>query len=288
MAAARKVGLGRGLGALLPTDPAASQEAAKFVPITSVIPNPRQPRTDFNKDELQELSDSIKEHGVIQPLVVTDEENGIYTLITGERRLRASQLAGLATVPVIIRQATDREMLELALIENVQRADLSPLETAEAYRNLEENFNMTHEEIAKRVGKNRSSVTNTIRLLRLPDEAREALVNGKITEGHGRVLLSLPTPQSQIAAMQYVINNDLNVRQTEEYVRSLIGERSETKPKASRKALSPEMKQVEIRLRESFGTKVTLKESKTGSGSIQIHYYSPEELETLVNRFCGE
>lgn len=284
-AAQRKSGLGRGLGALLPTEPSAAQEAAKMVPVTSVVPNPQQPRTEFKDEELSELAESIREHGVIQPLIVTESGSGKYTLIAGERRLRASQLAGLNMVPVITRQATDREMLELALIENVQRADLSPLETAEAYRNLEENFNMTHEEISKRVGKNRVSVTNTIRLLKLPGEVQNALVNRRITEGHARVLLSLPTAQSQIAAMQVIISNGFNVRQTEEYVRNLIGERPAPKKKA--KELSAELKSVETRLRDALGTKVTLKEGPKGGGSIRINYYSAEELESLLNRFCS-
>ena len=190
MAAQKKSGLGRGLDALFSNSLMDANDSVKTVSISSIVPNPRQPRTRFTDNELSELADSIREHGVIQPLIVSEQGDGTYTLIAGERRLRASQIAGLNTVPVVTRQADDRELLELALIENIQREDLSPLEAAEAYKSLEENFNLTHEEISKRVGKNRASVTNTMRLLKLPGEVQKALLEKKITEGHARVLLS--------------------------------------------------------------------------------------------------
>ena len=285
MAMQRRGGLGRGLGALLPTDPSESQEAAKLVPVSDIIPNPRQPRMDFEEEELQELADSIREHGVIQPLIAAETDSGQYTLIAGERRLRAAQLAGLENVPVIVRQATDKEMLELALIENVQRADLSPLETAEAYRSLEESFHMTHEEISRRVGKNRVSVTNTLRLLKLPEAVREALAGRKITEGHARVLLALPTEEAQIAAMNAVIAQSMSVRQTEEYVRKLTGNAETEKPPRTAAEVTPELRAMEDYLRRSIGTRVSIKPGKSGSGTIQIHYYSSEELENLITRF---
>ena len=216
-------------------------------------------------------------------MIVNDQGDGKYTLIAGERRLRAAQMAGLNTVPAITRQADDRELLELALIENIQREDLSPLEAAEAYKSLEENFNMTHEEISKRVGKNRASVTNTMRLLKLPGEVQKALLEKKISEGHARVLLSLPTPQAQINAMNYIINNELSVRQTEEYVRNLVGD-SKSASKSEKRELPPEMKDIEDRIRHAIGTKVTLRPSKNGSGSINIHYYSAEELESIIEK----
>jgi ParB family chromosome partitioning protein len=283
MSSQRRGGLGRGLGALLPsTESSVSQEAAKMVSILAVQSNPHQPRSDFRADELQELSDSIREHGIIQPLIVTQEGPDTYTLIAGERRLRAAQLAGLTMVPVIIRQATDREMLELALIENVQRADLSPLETAEAYKNLEENFSLTHEEISHRVGKNRVSVTNTLRLLKLPESVRNALANRSITEGHARALLALPNEQAQISVLQIILKQNLNVRQTEDIVRKLSGEKTDTKPAV--KPVIPELKSIENQLMQSIGTRVTLHPAKTG-GTIQIYYYSNEELEDLITRF---
>ena len=283
MAAQKKSGLGRGLDALFSNSLMDDDTSVKTVPLTSIVPNPRQPRTRFTDEELAELADSIREHGVIQPLVVSEQSDGTYVLIAGERRLRASMLAGLSSVPVVTRQADDRELLELALIENIQREDLSPLEAAEAYKSLEENFNLTHEEISKRVGKNRASITNTMRLLKLPGDVQKALLEKKITEGHARVLLSLPTPQAQISAMNHIINNDLNVRQTEEYVRSLVGEKKAA-PKNTKQALEPEMQELEERLRQLIGTKVSLRPTKNGAGSINIHYYSAEELESIIEK----
>ena len=286
MAAQKKSGLGRGLDALFSNSLMDANDSVKMVSISSIVPNPRQPRTRFTDNELSELADSIREHGVIQPLIVSEQGDGTYTLIAGERRLRASQIAGLNTVPVVTRQADDRELLELALIENIQREDLSPLEAAEAYKSLEENFNLTHEEISKRVGKNRASVTNTMRLLKLPGEVQKALLEKKITEGHARVLLSLPTPQAQINAMNHIIKNELNVRQTEEYIRNLLGE-SNKKTKTAKTDLTPEMKEIENKLRQSIGTKVSLRPTKNGAGSISIHYYSDEELESIIDKLSS-
>ena len=286
MAAQKKSGLGRGLDALFSNSLMDANDSVKMVSISSIVPNPRQPRTRFTDNELSELADSIREHGVIQPLIVSEQGDGTYTLIAGERRLRASQIAGLSTVPVVTRQADDRELLELALIENIQREDLSPLEAAEAYKSLEENFNLTHEEISKRVGKNRASVTNTMRLLKLPGEVQKALLEKKITEGHARVLLSLPTPQAQINAMNHIIKNELNVRQTEEYIRNLLGE-SNKKTKTAKTDLTPEMKEIENKLRQSIGTKVSLRPTKNGAGSISIHYYSDEELESIIDKLSS-
>lgn len=286
MAAQKKSGLGRGLDALFSNSLMDANDSVKMVSISSIVPNPRQPRTRFTDNELSELADSIREHGVIQPLIVSEQGDGTYTLIAGERRLRASQIAGLNTVPVVTRQADDRELLELALIENIQREDLSPLEAAEAYKSLEENFNLTHEEISKRVGKNRASVTNTMRLLKLPGEVQKALLEKKITEGHARVLLSLPTPQAQINAMNHIIKNELNVRQTEEYIRNLLGE-SNKKTKTAKTDLTPELKEIENKLRQSIGTKVSLRPTKNGAGSISIHYYSDEELESIIDKLSA-
>ena len=286
MAAQKKSGLGRGLDALFSNSLMDANDSVKTVSISSIVPNPRQPRTRFTDNELSELADSIREHGVIQPLIVSEQGDGTYTLIAGERRLRASQIAGLNTVPVVTRQADDRELLELALIENIQREDLSPLEAAEAYKSLEENFNLTHEEISKRVGKNRASVTNTMRLLKLPGEVQKALLEKKITEGHARVLLSLPTPQAQINAMNHIINNDLNVRQAEDYIRSLLGEKKGTADK-SKNTLSPEFVEIENNLRQLIGAKVSLRPGKNGSGSISIHYYSAEDLESIIDRLSN-
>jgi len=278
---AKKGGLGRGLEALIPGSETtqAPENNANLVPVTKIVPNPHQPRYQLVEEDLKELSDSIREHGILQPLIVTyDAGTDLYTLIAGERRLRAARLVGLDMVPVIVRSATDQERLELALIENVQRADLTPLETAEAYRQLAEDFKLSHDEIALRVGKNRVTVTNTLRLLKLPEAVQQALAEGNISEGHARALLALNTPQAQLAALQSILRHQLSVRQTEELVRKLGGE----KPAPTvRQPVSPDIKAVEEKLRERLGTKVTLNNSKRG-GTLVIHYYSQEELDAII------
>ena len=283
---AKRFGLGRGLDALIPSgDEKTEERDASFVSTSAIIPNPRQPRDRIDEESLQELANSIREHGVIQPLLVTGcNEPGKYTLIAGERRWRAAQMAGLQSVPVIIRQATDQEQLELALIENVQRADLTPLEMAEAFRQLAEEFKLSHEEIATRVGKSRVAVTNTLRLLKLPLEIQQALVDGKISEGHARVLLQLATQNAQIASLDTIIKNDLTVRETEELVRRMSGEKT-TKPAPVE--VPSEIRSLEENLREHFGTKVNIRHQKD-RGAITIHYYSNEELDHLVYQLMKE
>jgi ParB family chromosome partitioning protein len=208
--------LGRGLDALIPASE--SKAGAAEIPIARVSPNPHQPRQDMDEETLAELASSIREHGVIQPLVVT-QVGDEYQLIAGERRWRAAQLAGLTTVPAIVKETTPQQMLELALVENVQRADLNPLEEAGAYRQLIDEFGLTQEEVADRVGKSRAAIANTVRLLRLPDDVKEALGAGRISEGHARALLSLPTARLQRQVMDIVEKRGFNVRQTEDLVR---------------------------------------------------------------------
>jgi ParB family transcriptional regulator, chromosome partitioning protein len=277
----QKSGLGRGLGALIPGSDDATENGVALVPVGSVAPNPRQPRSLMRPEELEELTASVREHGVLQPLIVTPgKPAGQYILIAGERRLQAARLAGLATVPVLVREATDQQRLELAIIENVQRADLSALEEAEAYRQLAEDFDLSHEEIAARVGKSRVAVTNTLRLLKLPDIVKNALIEDRISEGHGRALLALSTAPAQSAALKTVLAQELNVRQTEVLVRKLLGE----KPAAKRKAAPhPNITELENRLRRSLGTKVSLRAGKKG-GTLTIYYYSDEELDALMGR----
>jgi ParB family chromosome partitioning protein len=282
----KKSGLGKGLDALIPiTDSQIQEGGVTQIPIANIVPNPRQPRARFDPGDLEELAISIREHGVIQPLIVTQTESAEqYTLIAGERRLLAAQLVEMREVPVIIRGASDQQLVELALVENVQRADLGPLEAAEAYRQLTEDFKLSHEEIAARVGKSRVTITNTLRLLNLPDEVREALVEGKISEGHARALLALPTGQAQAAALQTILKHDLNVRQTEELVRKLSGEKPKIHPAPTP---NPEIKALEESLRQHLGTRVTLNQKRKG-GTLTIHYYSAEELDTILNLIMGE
>lgn len=284
---ARKGGLGKGLDALIPGEVTeqSSTSSEVFVQRDLIVPNPHQPRDHMNSEELEELANSIREHGILQPLVVSfDPLTGMYTLIAGERRLRASALAGLERVPVIVREVSDQERLELALIENVQRADLSALETAEAYRELAEDFNLSHEEISARVGKSRVSVTNTLRLLKLPDPVQKALVDDQISEGHARALLGLSNSQAQNAALQSILAHGLNVRQTEELVRKMTGHKPEA---VVEKPVEPDVKELEERLQNKLGTRVSLHHGAKG-GSLTIHYYSDEELNSLISQLLGE
>lgn len=287
-------GLGKGLDALIPgglapDTPLSTEQAGSGVfsiPINNIIPNPRQPRSRFDPAALEELAASIREHGVIQPLLVSrDENSGRCVLIAGERRWQAAKLAGLAEVPVIARQTTDLERLELALIENVQRADLNPLEEANAYRQLNEEFHLSHEEIAARVGKSRVAVTNTLRLLKLPASAQQALVDGVISEGHARALLGLANPLAQEAALKQVRDRDLTVRQTEELVNKLKGEKPLPAPKP---APSPDVKELQERLEASLGTRVSLKTNQKGGGVLSLHYFSNEELDAILARLLTE
>jgi len=282
----RKRGLGRGLEALIPVgeESLESQGDSRRLPIADLRPNPRQPRRDLPRSELEELAASIREHGILQPLVVTPASDGKgYLLIAGERRLEAARLIGLETVPVVVRVADERQSLELALVENLQRDDLDPLEAAEGYRQLVEDFGLSHEEVAGRVGKSRSTVSNTLRLLRLPASVRQALGAGRLSEGHARALLALPTAQAQSAAAQTVLKRGLSVRQTEDLVQRLTGQRR--RPTASRRR-SPEEAAVEEQLRQALGTKVTFRHGSKG-GSVVIHFYSEEELEALLERLLS-
>ncbi|MCA9944842.1 MAG: ParB/RepB/Spo0J family partition protein, partial [Anaerolineales bacterium] len=247
----KKRGLGRGLGALIPSDHAASAEegGVKMVPVTAVSPNPHQPRSVMDEEKLQELAASIKEHGLIQPLIVTQAEGG-YTLIAGERRWRACQLAGLHEAPVIVKEATPQEMLELAIIENVQRADLNPLEEAYAYQQLAEDFGFTHEQIAQRMGKGRTTITNLIRLLGLPENIQQAVADGRISGAHGRALLPLPNETMQTNVMNDIIKFNLSVRQVEARVTTLL---SAKKPRSRpRPGLPVELEALQSQFQESL------------------------------------
>jgi len=279
----RKRALGKGLDALIPPGetPVSKREGVPEVSTDLILPNPRQPRHTRDDEELQNLADSIQEHGVLQPLVVLPANtDGSHELIAGERRLEAARLAGLTSVPVIVRIADERQQLELALIENLQREDLNPLEAAEGYRQLAEDFGLSHEEIAEQMGKSRTAVSNTLRLLKLSAAVRKALGSGKISEGHARALLALPSAQAQSGALKAILDRDLSVRQTEDLVRRIQGERKKTKKTVSR---SPEETDLEDQLRGWLGTRVSLKRGRRG-GSMTIYFFSDEELNALVDR----
>jgi len=279
---AKRSGLGKGLDALIPGEMEENKTSGTTtMDVIKIQPNPRQPRKVFKTEELSELAESIRENGIIQPLVISpSEQNGEYYLIAGERRLKAAKLAGLDVVPVIIRDVNELQQLELALVENVQREDLSPLETAEAYRQLADDFTLSHEEIAKKVGKSRVAVTNTIRLLKLAEKVQQWLLNGDISEGHARALLALPSSESQIALAESVIKEGLNVRQTEQLVQRIMGQK---KKAAQVPDFSSQVKEIEEQLRDALGTKVNLHYSPKG-GSLVIRYYSDEELDSIITR----
>jgi ParB family chromosome partitioning protein len=277
----RKFGLGKGLEALLPAGEAAG---LLEVPIEAIEPNPHQPRRQIDEAELEELAQSIREHGLLQPLIVTQTQADPprYTLIAGERRWRAARRAGLTTVPVVVREVAPQQMLELALVENLQRADLNPIEEAQAYRYLIEQFGLTHEEVARRVGRSRATITNALRLLQLPPSIQAHLMEGRITEGHARALLMLPHPAQQEMVLRRILEEGLSVRATEELAR-LQGQRPARRKAAS---LPPGLAELEGRLRQALGTKVRLSHNRKG-GRIVIYYYSEEELEALLRRLLG-
>jgi ParB family chromosome partitioning protein len=287
----KKRGLGKGLGALIPPSAPPKpvslevQAGTKEIPIDQISPNPHQPRQTMNQANLQELANSIVEHGLIQPLIVTQGEKG-YQLIAGERRWRASELAGLTTVPVIVKETSPQQMLELALVENIQRADLNPLEEAGAYTQLMEEFGLTQEAVAERVGKSRTAVANTVRLLNLPEEIKESLATDKISEGHARALLGLKKQRDQLRVLTTILNRNLNVRQTEALVRQLLTGDKAIKPK--RPSLTPHDKRILTMFESKLGTKVELNRTDDETGKVTIHFYSQEEFQAIFNAILGD
>jgi ParB family chromosome partitioning protein len=248
--------------------------------IASIVPNPHQPRIRFDEEKLRELANSIQEHGILQPLVVTPLPEGRYELIAGERRLQAAKLAGLVTVPVLVRDAEENEKLELAIIENVQRHDLDPIEEAKAYARLMDEFGLTQEGTAKKMGKSRSAVANLLRLLTLPVEIQRAISEDKITEGHAKALLSIENPEKQRALFEMIVKTGMTVRETESKAREVS-----VRPHVRRIAsLSPELAEKADRLSSALGTKVAVKPAGKG-GRIVVEYYSDEEFEHIVSRF---
>jgi ParB family chromosome partitioning protein len=280
---ARTFGLGRGLEALIPrADPATGVQE---LPLDRIAPNPQQPRSRFDDAELAELADSIRAHGVLQPVVVRGRVDGGYELIAGERRIRASRLAERETVPAIVRETSDADQLELALVENVQRADLNAIEEALAYRELIDRFGLSHEAVARRVGKSRVAVSNALRLLELAPETREAIVDGRISEGHGRALAALTVHGLQRAVLQVVLGRHLSVRQTEELVRR----KREQPPAADRRRLPEDLADLEAQLRGVLATKVGIVRTRKG-GRVVIDFYSDEELDriyAIISRGAG-
>ena len=283
----KRGGLGRGLGALIQTSETGETESdsgLQMVALERITPNPHQPRSVMDGEKLAELAASIKEHGLIQPLIVTQQGND-YVLIAGERRWRASQIAKLTEVPVVVKEATPQAMLELAIIENIQRADLNPLEEAYAYQQLMDEFGLKQEEVAQRVGKGRSTVANLVRLINLPQNIQQAVTDGRISGAHARALLPLPAPDIQTSAMNQIVSLSLSVRQTESLVKKLLtAEKPAPKPK---RAIPAELAALQTRFEQSLGTHVNIQKSGKG-GKVVIHYYSDEELQSIYEVIVGD
>ena len=298
----RRHGLGRGLGALLGRattrgESEAGEQAAhrneegiRDIPIDEIQPNPHQPRTRFEPASLTELATSIREHGVIQPVIVTErpDQPQRYWLITGERRWRAARQAGLTIVPAVVREATSQQLLELALVENLQRDDLSPLEEAAAYNTLIDRFDLTQAQVAYRVGKSRSAVANAVRLLGLPAEFQAALNDGLISAGHARALLSLASNEDKQRALDQIVSRELNVRQAEELVRRWLEKPPAEDPEEELPHLQAQLRFWENRFRDRLSTKVSLDRKADGSGRLVIHFYSDDDLETIYREIVGD
>ncbi len=281
----KKGGLGKGLGALLPdTEVGAGLSEA---PIGAITPNPRQPRSHIDESALRELAESIREHGMIQPLIVTRLADGRYGLIAGERRWRAAQLIGLPSVPVIVKDAAPQQTLELALIENVQRADLSPLEEAQAYRQLIDEFGLTQEQVAQRVAKSRVAVANTLRLLKLPESIQKRLADASLSEGHARALLMLDDTTHMQRLVSQIVSGGLSVRQVEELVRRLNAGKPPARKRKSADGAPANTRALEDRMRRALGTKVNLYRTSRG-GKVVIHFYSEDELDAIYRRITRE
>lgn len=265
----------------VPIEPAEKVNVVLNIPVDHIRANPHQPRKEFKEDALEELADSIKKHGLIQPITVRYLGEKRFELISGERRLRASKLADLDEIPSYIREVDDEQMIAFALIENIQREELNPLEVAMGYMRLMEECSYTQGEVAERVGKNRSTVTNMIRLLQLPDFLQAALRDEKISAGHARSLINVEKESDQKSLLKKIIDKSLSVRQTEDLVRSLDKKKEQKKPDNSRNNSSPFIKTLEKRLRNNLSTKVNIKEKGDG-GEIRIEYYSNDDLDRLL------
>ena len=292
---AKRGGLGRGLSALIPGAPEAGEVPAGLleVPVNAVGPNPKQPRTKFDDETLSELAASIREVGILQPIVVRRSGEGAYELVAGERRLRAAKLAGLATVPVVLRDSQDSELLREALIENIHREDLNPIELAEAFRQLLEELGLKQEALADRVGVSRSHIANTIRLLSLPLEVQQLLTDEKITAGHARALLALGDAEAMRTLALRVAAEDLSVRQTEDVVRRFLdtpAATTEASPAAVVDATpggDPAVAEIEEILSEQLATRVSIQVGSKRGGKVLIEFGSPDDLERIVSEIIG-
>lgn len=286
-----KRGLGKGLGALIPTPEVVEynpeQDVVLEISVEEIIPNSFQPRKEFDPEKLQELASSIQEHGVIQPVIVRPRLNNTgYELVVGERRLRACKMIGLEKIPAVIKTLSDQEMTEIALIENIQRENLNPVEEAKAYKRLIEEFGLTQEEVAKKVGKSRPFVANFLRLLQLPSDILDLLADGKVTVGHVRPLLSLVNESLQRQVVKEILEKNLSVRETEETVKKIIKDKT-SKRILKKKNTSPVFLDLQEQLQNKFGTKVLIKDSGK-RGKIEIEYYNYDDLQRIIDMIVGQ
>ena len=286
MARKPKSGLGKGLDLLIPTTPEkeADQEP-QMLKTSQVEPNRDQPRKQFDQEALKDLAGSIKQYGIIQPIIVT-RKNDYYEIIAGERRWRAAKLAGLKEIPVVVKDYSDKEIAEISLIENIQRENLNPIEEAQAFKSLIEEYDLTQEELSERISKSRTQIANTMRLLKLHEDVQKMLVDGSLTAGHARALLGLEIQEEQLRVAERIVEENLSVRQTEDLVRQ-INNPPRTSPKSKKQGNNVFYKDLERRMAEVLGTKVRISQKEPGKGRIEISYFSEDELDriyTMLNQ----
>lgn len=288
--AARK-GLGKGLDAMITSDNTKKKEVVKEVvkevdtiDINKIEPNSSQPRKNFNEDKIHELAESIKQHGLIEPLIVQKGKKGFYTIIAGERRWRAAREAGIKEIPVVVKEYSDQQVMEIALIENIQREDLNAIEEAEAYNRLIQDFNLKQDEVAERVSKSRVAITNSLRLLKLDERVREMIIEDKIKSGHARALLSITDPEEQYKLAVMIFDNSLSVRETEKMVKKYQADKEKPvqEPKTADTQTELIYKDYEEKLKLVIGTKVNINNKGKGKGKIEIEYFSPDEFDRII------
>ena len=279
----KKLALGKGLSALIPNESfnTDNNNSTLSISINKIKSDKAQPRKSFDSEKIAELTESIKTHGIIQPLILRKIDNDQYIIVAGERRWRAAKIAGLKEVPAIIMDLTESEILEISLIENIQRQDLNPIEEAIAYKKLIDDFKMTHEELSKRIGKSRTSITNTMRLINLDDRVQQYIIEGVISEGHGRALLGIKDFEIQYELAQQVIDEKLSVRELEKIIRRII-EPNNRNSSSSKQELNPYYKEIKNQLQNYFGTKVNIS-NKNNKGKIEIEYYSEDDLQRILD-----
>lgn len=287
-----KRGLGKGIDAMISGDDTKTKKIVKEVikegdtiDINKIEPNSNQPRKNFNEDKIHELAESIKQHGLIEPLIVQKGKKGFYTIIAGERRWRAAREAGIKEIPVIVKDYTDQQVMEIALIENIQREDLNAIEEAEAYEHLIKDFNLKQDEVAERVSKSRVAITNSLRLLKLDPRVREMIIEDKIKSGHARALLSITDPEEQYRLAVMIFDNSMSVRETEKMVKKYLADKDKPAKKVKEKDTQTELiyKDYEEKLKTVIGTKVNINNKGKGKGKIEIEYFSPDEFDRIIS-----